>query len=245
MSRTSIVLFVAFSVAAAKSLSSNDDGFQTSTSQRPLCTPRIQSPVPQPTVTSTSSSEASAPQPAVNFTQTNGALQSQSPMNPTPSTEAPVPPSPVPPSPVNPAPTTEAPVPQPSEPSAPSGTLNADQQEIFDYVNDERTQRGLQALTPAADIQREAQNWAEFMSQGVTLRANFRHRNPLAENITSPYMFLGENIALNPTILGAHEGLMDSPGHRENILRPIFNRVGMGVAFANGVYYVCQIFMQV
>jgi uncharacterized protein YkwD len=39
----------------------------------------------------------------------------------------------------------------------------------------------------------------------------------------------GENLALAPTIPVAHAGLMNSPGHRANILRREFGRVGIGV----------------
>jgi uncharacterized protein YkwD len=40
----------------------------------------------------------------------------------------------------------------------------------------------------------------------------------------------GENLALAPTVDVAHEGLMNSPGHRANILNPSFHRIGIGVA---------------
>jgi uncharacterized protein YkwD len=39
----------------------------------------------------------------------------------------------------------------------------------------------------------------------------------------------GENLALAPTLTIAHEGLMNSPGHRANILQKKFGRVGIGV----------------
>jgi uncharacterized protein YkwD len=39
----------------------------------------------------------------------------------------------------------------------------------------------------------------------------------------------GENLALAPTVQIAHTGLMNSPGHRANILRPQFGRVGIGI----------------
>jgi uncharacterized protein YkwD len=38
---------------------------------------------------------------------------------------------------------------------------------------------------------------------------------------------IGENIALAPTVYIAHDGLMRSPSHRENILSPHFSRVGV------------------
>jgi uncharacterized protein YkwD len=39
----------------------------------------------------------------------------------------------------------------------------------------------------------------------------------------------GENLALAPTLDIAHNGLMNSPGHRANILRPQFGRLGIGI----------------
>src|SRR5215207_8395810 len=39
----------------------------------------------------------------------------------------------------------------------------------------------------------------------------------------------GENLALAPTVRVAHTGLMNSPGHRANILQPSFGRLGVGI----------------
>ena len=39
----------------------------------------------------------------------------------------------------------------------------------------------------------------------------------------------GENLALAPTLRWRTSGLMNSPGHRANILRPAFGRVGIGI----------------
>jgi uncharacterized protein YkwD len=43
------------------------------------------------------------------------------------------------------------------------------------------------------------------------------------------YRTAGENLALAPTLTIAHTGLMNSPGHRANILRPEFGRLGIGI----------------
>jgi uncharacterized protein YkwD len=43
------------------------------------------------------------------------------------------------------------------------------------------------------------------------------------------YLVAGENLAFAPSLEIAHDGLMQSPGHRENILDEEFNRVGIGV----------------
>ena len=58
------------------------------------------------------------------------------------------------------------------------------------------------------------------------------------------YQLAGENLVVNSapesiTVEMAMTGLMDSPGHRENILRPEFKRVGIGVAtYLATKYYV-------
>lgn len=39
----------------------------------------------------------------------------------------------------------------------------------------------------------------------------------------------GENLALAPSVPIAHTGLMNSPGHRANILQSGFGRVGIGI----------------
>ena len=43
------------------------------------------------------------------------------------------------------------------------------------------------------------------------------------------YKAAGENLAYAPSVEVAHEGLMNSPGHKENILRPEFGTLGVGV----------------
>ncbi|MGH7246459.1 MAG: CAP domain-containing protein, partial [Candidatus Levyibacteriota bacterium] len=49
------------------------------------------------------------------------------------------------------------------------------------------------------------------------------------------YTFAGENLAFSPNVNLAMQGLMNSKGHRENILSKNFHRVGVGVLDA-GVY---------
>lgn len=46
------------------------------------------------------------------------------------------------------------------------------------------------------------------------------------------YSRAGENLAYAQSVAVAHRGLMESPGHRANILRPEFTRIGIGVVSA-------------
>ena len=43
------------------------------------------------------------------------------------------------------------------------------------------------------------------------------------------YRYAGENLAGAPTVVRAHTGLMNSPGHRANILTPNFTHIGIGI----------------
>jgi uncharacterized protein YkwD len=43
------------------------------------------------------------------------------------------------------------------------------------------------------------------------------------------FLAAGENLALGQTLNICHRGLMNSPGHRANILNRAFGRVGIGI----------------
>ncbi len=59
--------------------------------------------------------------------------------------------------------------------------------------------------------------------------------------------YVGENVAAGyPTARAVMTGWMNSPGHRANILKREFNRLGVGVAYSkSGRPYYCQVFGQV
>jgi uncharacterized protein YkwD len=72
-------------------------------------------------------------------------------------------------------------------------------------------------------------------------RQYFGHVSPEGEDVGGrlreadvSYSFAGENLALAPTVATAHNGLMNSEGHRENILEEGFTQMGIGV-IDNGV----------
>jgi uncharacterized protein YkwD len=114
----------------------------------------------------------------------------------------------------------------------------AAEQSMLDLVNEERVSRGLHPLVMDERL-REA---ARAHSRDMLARGYFNHVTPdgvtparrlLRERIS--FLTMGENLAFAPTLQVAHQGLMRSPGHRANILRPVFTRVGIGVINA-GIY---------
>ena len=53
----------------------------------------------------------------------------------------------------------------------------------------------------------------------------------------------GENLALAPNVSAVHSGLMNSPGHRANILHGEFTHVGIGVVEGPIGLMVVQVFL--
>lgn len=106
------------------------------------------------------------------------------------------------------------------------------EKQMLDLVNQERVAAGLNPLAPDPELTEVARRH----SADMFARGYFAHDTP--EGLTPfdrmrqanvRFLIAGENLALAPTIPVAHTGLMNSPGHRANILRPQFGRVGIGV----------------
>lgn len=55
---------------------------------------------------------------------------------------------------------------------------------------------------------------------------------------------LGENVARDKNIYTAHEALMESPGHRANILSDKWTHIGIGIVKGEDKYYITQNFIQ-
>jgi len=104
--------------------------------------------------------------------------------------------------------------------------------QMLDMVNAERSAAGLRPLAPDPELTEVAR----LHSADMFARGYFSHVTPdgadpfdriRAAGVT--FRTAGENLALAPTLRIAHNGLMNSPGHRANILRPEFGRLGIGV----------------
>ena len=110
--------------------------------------------------------------------------------------------------------------------------------EMFKLVNEERRKQGTKELIWNPEIVPVARAHAKDMWE----RKYFGHYSPEGDDVGDRldkvdirYSLAGENLALAPTLSTAHNGLMNSEGHRANILEPKFRRVGIGI-IDNGVY---------
>jgi uncharacterized protein YkwD len=113
--------------------------------------------------------------------------------------------------------------------SRPRADLEA---EMFRLVNKERTAAGLGALAPDPELTEVARGHsADMFARGYFAHDTPEGRDPFDRIRAAKVRFLtaGENLALARSVPIAHTGLMNSPGHRANILRPQFGRVGIGI----------------
>ena len=154
---------------------------------------------------------------------------------PTPPAPEPTPPAPEPtppaPEPTPPAPEPTPPAPEPTPP-APESVLSADEMQMWQLINEERQKAGLQPLK----IHEGLVGLARLKSEDMINLGYFSHQSPtygspfeMMNKAGITYYTAGENIAGAPTVERAHQALMNSPGHRANILNASFTHVGIGI----------------
>lgn len=104
---------------------------------------------------------------------------------------------------------------------------------MIDLVNRERMNQGLQPLIFDLSLRQIARGHsADMFLKGYFAHYDFEGKNVADRAIKNgvEYQVVGENLAYAPSLELAHQGLMNSPGHRANILSGDFNRVGIGIA---------------
>ena len=104
--------------------------------------------------------------------------------------------------------------------------------EMLVMVNEERSKEGLSPLKADPEMTDVARAHSKDMfARGFFAHVNPDKKNPFDRMRASRVKFLtaGENLALAQTLRIAHNGLMNSPGHRANILHKDFGRLGIGV----------------
>lgn len=103
---------------------------------------------------------------------------------------------------------------------------------MLQLVNTERAAAGLKPLAPDPELTEVARKHsADMFGRGYFAHDTPEGRDPFDRMRESGVRFqtAGENLALAPTVQVAHTGLMNSPGHRANILHRDFGRVGIGI----------------
>lgn len=111
--------------------------------------------------------------------------------------------------------------------------FEAQERILLELVNSFRIKNGLNALL----LHEELTNVARSHSLDMFNNNFFAHFSPTAGSLTDrvnraniTFRNVGENLAFNqPDAIGAHQGLINSPGHRENLLVRSYTHAGIGV----------------
>ena len=125
--------------------------------------------------------------------------------------------------------TTESAPPQQNWPDI---VLTDDEQRMLELVNQERVEVGL----PELELHPELVVLARMKSQDMIDNRYFAHQSPVYGSLFDmlrsagiTYTRAGENLAGSLVVERAHANLMNSPGHRANILNRYFTYIGIGI----------------
>ncbi|GAB6087937.1 CAP domain-containing protein [Alkaliphilus crotonatoxidans] len=134
-------------------------------------------------------------------------------------------------------PALEQPKEQAKQPETNTQGLSAEEAQMVELVNQARAQAGVKPLTVDVSLA----NVARIKSKDMHDNKYFSHTSPtygspfdMMRDFGIQYRAAGENIAKNYSVQDAHTSLMNSEGHRNNILNPNFTHIGIGIY--NGYY---------
>jgi len=103
---------------------------------------------------------------------------------------------------------------------------------LFDLINNSRQTSSLEPLRRDPRLDQFASSYANEILKTKRfshLDTNGSDPQKRAKDFKVQFNYLGENLALAPTMEAAHYGLMDSISHRANIQSPVFRKIGIAV----------------
>jgi uncharacterized protein YkwD len=118
--------------------------------------------------------------------------------------------------------------------------------QLFALVNQVRAEAGVPALQRDEGLTQAAREHAAAMAAQQQLSHQFSGEASVQQRLTAATPLhidrAGENVAYAATVDQAHDNLMHSPPHRENLLNPAYNVAGFGVVRSGDSFYVVQDF---
>jgi uncharacterized protein YkwD len=144
---------------------------------------------------------------------------------------------------VSPAASADVPSP-PSHKPSPKFDLKGED-ELLALTNHARELAGTKPLQIDPSLTAAARAHALAMARRGELSHQLSGEPTLDQRVASHSLHLvraGENVALDVDVAQAHDGLMHSPHHRQNLLRADYNIVGFGIARLGDAIYVVEDF---
>jgi uncharacterized protein YkwD len=152
-----------------------------------------------------------------------------------------------------PLPSTELLAPQPPQPSLPTQSSKAADMEaaVRQGINQVRQKNGLQPLKNNEKLAQVARNYSRQMAQKKFFSHTGADGSTLPDRVRAggiTYWMIGENLFtctnVPRPVPASIQGWMNSPGHRANILRPVFRETGIGIWRVGNTYYITQLFLR-
>jgi uncharacterized protein YkwD len=112
--------------------------------------------------------------------------------------------------------------------------------QLFALANQTRAQYGLTTLKWDPSLASGALQHCIRMTQGGSLSHQYRGEPDVtarASHAGAHFSLIEENIAIGPYAGSIHQGWMNSPGHRANLLNPAIDHVGIAVLARAGSLY--------
>ncbi len=133
----------------------------------------------------------------------------------------------------------------PGEPTHPPSGLVDAETTLLTMVNLARSTEQSPPLVRERELDAVAQRHAEAMLKAKRIAHDAGDGLPPAriEAAGLSVLAAGENVAHALDLTRAHRALWASPSHRENLLQPRFDRIGIGIARdPDGSLWVCEVF---
>jgi hypothetical protein len=122
------------------------------------------------------------------------------------------------------------------------------EKQLFDLVNRERERAGVSKLEWNDNLARAALRHSQLLDEHQDLSHQFAGEPSLQERVGvtgARFNSVAENVAEAPEVAVAHKSLMESPGHRANILNPDYNAIGISIVQHGQELYVTQDFAHI
>ena len=121
----------------------------------------------------------------------------------------------------------------------PASAARPTEEQMQQLINGERVERGKRPLE-----MRDRLVWlAREHSRKMANKGTIWHSRNLPRDLPWKNVYWGENVGMGNSVSSLHNLFMKSDGHRWNILRGQYDRIGVGVVHQDGRTYVTVLFV--
>ena len=119
-------------------------------------------------------------------------------------------------------------------------TIEAGAWQVFELANRARAAAGMAPLEWDPALAAAALAHCQMMAEEGPIAHRYRGEADVAGRAAAAgahFNLIEENVAFAPTPAAVHEGWMNSPHHRENLMNPAVDRVGVALVASRGSLY--------